>query len=181
MPGYIDAGEKTLDLGQQGIDDLRSQLSNDFFAIGIFPDSGASSGNDNCRHYIEFNANAGGAGRPKLIVNGRLWDSTEGNCKDLAVDEYALGIITNRNLWSEKNLMRFESDYNEEYSELKDNFIQKVNDFGFIIKEVETGGILFDGQRNIPRGLNVYAKTTLIDVFDENANITKSTINIIVW
>ena len=63
----------------------------------------------------------------------------------------------------------------------KDNFIQKVNDFGFIIKEVETGGILFDGQRNIPRGLNVYAKTTLIDVFDENANITKSTINIIVW
>ncbi|MBI2629236.1 hypothetical protein HYW74_04080, partial [Candidatus Pacearchaeota archaeon] len=113
--------------------------------------------------------------------NGQLWDTTEGSCKALSEGDYVLGIINNRNIWSEKKLTNFKGEYKNKYSEIKDFFIQKTNDFGFIIKEVETEKTLFDGQRNIPRGVNVYAETTPIDILDKNANITGSSINVIVW
>ncbi len=102
-------------------------------------------------------------------------------CASIDNTQYTLGIINERELWSEKNLMNFESDYNEKYSELKDKFIQKVNDFNFIVTRIDDGKILFQGNKNPSKNIRVYAKTTPIDMLDENANITKSTMNIIVW
>ena len=102
-------------------------------------------------------------------------------CKQIGNDQYILGIINERNLWSERNLMNFEREYNAKYGEIKNNFIQKVNDFSFIITRVDDGKILFSGDKNPPKSLNVYAKISPIDVLDKDANITKSTINVIVW
>jgi hypothetical protein len=95
-------------------------------------------------------------------------------------ENYTVGIIVTRNLWSENKSAKFESEYKNSYDKLKGRFVPPANDFKFAILN-ETQGIVYNGTKEIPRGVNVDSGTIPIDLLDSDAIIKKGSVNILVW
>lgn len=103
------------------------------------------------------------------------------DCAELKKGEnYTVGIIVTRNLWSEDKGAKFADEYKYRYDKLKEQFVPPANDFKFAILN-ETQGIVYNGTKEIPKGVNVDSGTIPIDLLDSNATIKKGSVNILVW
>ncbi|MEM3113246.1 MAG: hypothetical protein QXI33_02370 [Candidatus Pacearchaeota archaeon] len=106
--------------------------------------------------------------------------STSGECTLLNNQQYLVGIVNKRELWSKTKLEAFYNEYLTNYTELKKNIVPEGNDFNFIIYEFG-GNKVFDGNKIPSRNLNVFSNKYSIDVLDENGNIVKYIMTLIVW
>ncbi|MBI2628972.1 hypothetical protein HYW74_02725 [Candidatus Pacearchaeota archaeon] len=65
---YTEVGKEfTRDLGTKADEDLKSQLGNNFFALGVYTNQETST--LDCIHTVTFNDSAKASGYPKLMVN----------------------------------------------------------------------------------------------------------------
>lgn len=102
-------------------------------------------------------------------------------CTDIDVDDdYQLGIIRERKVWSEKRLNSFEQQYNSNYGEIKKKVISEGNDFGFLVTDLDNVVDINATSQRPSRG-NIFAKTFPIDTINENAEIQKHTIIVLMW
>lgn len=101
---------------------------------------------------------------------------TEGN-------NYTLGIIVERNPWSEKKISDFVVSYTDDYNGLRTQIVPQGNDFRFFIWDLNDldGTALFEASRKTSLGTRIDSKTIGIGVLDNKANITQRTLNIQVW
>jgi len=98
--------------------------------------------------------------------------------------DYDLGILSNKQVWSRKNLNELASalDSSEvEYDRLKDNFISKRNDFGFKLWDLDDTSVE-ELKFGVPtEGVRVDARTIPIDVIEADGTVKKMTLTVLVW
>ena len=98
---------------------------------------------------------------------------------DLNEDQFDLGIISEKRVWSDEGFQRFMGEY-EEYESLKDDFVPRGSDFGFRVWDLD------DQETPLYRGgespqTRVDARTMPIDVISNEGIITKRTLTILTW
>ena len=104
-------------------------------------------------------------------------------CQDIGEEgtDYDLGIINEREVWSEKKLTAFKITYEEDYPSLKKKIVPEGSDFGFKLWALDNSDTLLLEAGVPPSGTRVDAKTIPIDVLEEDGLIKKRTITIISW
>lgn len=112
-----------------------------------------------------------------------IGNPTGGGCIGLTEDDYTLGIIVERNPWSESKITDFVDNYTNDYNNLKTQIVPQGNDFRFFIWDLNNldGDPLFEATRETPLGIRIDSRTIGIDVLDNEANIIQRTLNIQVW
>lgn len=94
--------------------------------------------------------------------------------------EYALGIISEKNVFSYSKLNILKYDYETNYETIKNDFISEGSDFGFIVWNFNTNTELLKAGKP-PERVKVDARTIPIDVSSEDGTIVKRTLTIITW
>ena len=80
-------------------------------------------------------------------------------------NEYVLGQIVKRNLWSEELLANLESEYVNNYQTLKNELVPHNGEFEFAVWDLDSQTKLFQGnQPRKPSSSRIDAKTFSIDV-----------------
>ncbi|PIN95290.1 hypothetical protein COU53_00090 [Candidatus Pacearchaeota archaeon CG10_big_fil_rev_8_21_14_0_10_30_48] len=95
--------------------------------------------------------------------------------------DYDLGIINEKEVWSNKSLTAFKIAYEEDYPSLKTKIVPEGSDFGFKLWALDNSDTLLLEAGVSPEGTRVDAKTIPIDVLEEDGTIKKRTITIISW
>ncbi|MEM4625228.1 MAG: hypothetical protein QXJ28_00465 [Candidatus Pacearchaeota archaeon] len=103
-------------------------------------------------------------------------------CNNLSINQdFNLGIINKKNFWSYSKIIDFKREYERDYDKLKDNYVQKKNDFALILFNVD-GTKNLTISKQVPKGINVNAKSFIIHTIDENnGDIYQKVLNIITW
>lgn len=113
-----------------------------------------------------------------LTENHGTFDKSK--CMELTKNiNYTLGIVVSRDLFSEDNLNKFKEIYDNDYSDIKNEFVPSGNDFGILV--FDESGIFLNVTKKIPRGINIDSQITPIDLVNKNAEIKKATVNVLVW
>lgn len=100
------------------------------------------------------------------------------SCDRLDESNYTIGVTRNYKKISYSNLAKLNEVYNNDYANLKKN-LSLINDFTFIVRD--SSGILFEGKKYKPRGINIIAKDIPIEILDKNANLNPAILNLQVW
>ena len=104
-------------------------------------------------------------------------------CQDIGEEgtDYDLGIINEKEVWSNKSLTTFKIAYEEDYTSLKKKIVPEGSDFGFKLWDLDNPNTPLLEAGVPPSGTRVDAKTIPIDVLEEDGLIKKRTITIISW
>jgi hypothetical protein len=103
------------------------------------------------------------------------------SCVDIRRDDYALGIINNKKVWSTHLLNAFYNNYTTNYNQLREEIALQGTDFGFTITDINDQ-LKFKALKEIPKGVNVVTSPRIpINLLDENATISSEVLNIAVW
>jgi len=106
------------------------------------------------------------------------------DCEDLSSENYELGVIVERKVWSTEKLGILEGQYNdvenEGYGKIKDIYISEANDFGLVVYDLD-GGEKFRMKKEIPKGLESYAKIFPVQVVDSQADFERVKASVVVW
>ena len=95
--------------------------------------------------------------------------------------DYDLGIINEKDVWSNKKLEAFKTEYETDYQTLKTKIVPEGSDFGFKLWNLDVPDTPLLEAGVSPEGTRVDAKTIPIDVLEEDGTIKKRTITIISW
>ncbi len=99
-------------------------------------------------------------------------------CYRLNSSDYTIGVTREYKKISYSNLIKLNETYNNDYSNLKKN-LSLVNDFTFVARD--DSGVIFEGKKNKPQGVNIIAKDIPIEILDKNAGLNPAILNIQVW
>jgi len=99
-------------------------------------------------------------------------------CNPLNVDDYSLGVTKETEKISYSKLESFFQNYNSDYEEIKSS-LGVVNDFNVIASD--NSGIIFQGNKEKPLGVEVKAKEISIETLNKDADIKYIILNIQVW
>jgi len=117
-----------------------------------------------------------------ISCSEEITPSSLGSCFHLNENtDYNLGIISQKSAWSSSSLSNFESRYNNDYNNLRNEIVPSGGDFDFVVFNINTNLIVFEVQGNPPRGTRINAKTFQIDLITSDASLVKHTITIRVW
>ncbi len=103
------------------------------------------------------------------------------NCHllDINNEDYILGKISEKSVWSRKNLERFNATYFNDYNNLRKEIVPSGSDFA--IKIFDFQKIEFDISNNIPQGVSVFAKSMSIEILNETADIKQASVTVITY
>ncbi|HRZ85620.1 MAG TPA: hypothetical protein P5277_02460 [Candidatus Paceibacterota bacterium] len=93
---------------------------------------------------------------------------------------YNLSIVSERDVWSTQTLEKLRDDYKNDYETLKKDLMPQGIDFSFLVND-EVGTLLYSGDKDAPRGVNVYSEITPIEIMDKDAVIKQGTITVVTW
>lgn len=99
-------------------------------------------------------------------------------CTLIDDENYTLGLTRDYSEVSYSKLITFNDSYYNNYSQLKKD-LKIRNDFNFIIQD--SSGIMFQGKRYTPQGIDLMAKDIAIEILDKNASLDSAILNIQTW
>jgi len=101
-------------------------------------------------------------------------------CTELTSPDYILGIVVEENLWSMEKLSSFSSQYQSDYTSLKNEIVTKSNDFGLVVSDLNSD-IIFSMKTKIPRSIEVSSKTISKEIIDKTASTKIIKADILIW
>jgi hypothetical protein len=120
-----------------------------------------------------------------ICAEGNEPSGSPSDCTPLGEEDFELGVISDKGIWSDLKISEFEDDYNgldggRGYADLKEEYVPAGSDFGFRVWDLENQEVpLYNGGET--PSTRVDARTIPIDVIDENADIEKRTLTILTW
>lgn len=108
--------------------------------------------------------------------------SNTGSCTalnyDLGTEEYEVGIIDSKTAVSYSKLIDFQTNYNENYEQVKQEFGLR-KDFNIALRN--SPEMLFKAGKEKPSGVEIMAKDVQIFILDKDAGLKPDVMNIQVW
>lgn len=105
---------------------------------------------------------------------------TQTDCPMLDSENYSLGIINFRSLWSNSKLLGFNQSYYNDYPNLKAQIVPQGTEFGLIVTDIN-GNVYTKNLNTIPKGISVKSNTLPVDILYNNATTLTYAERVYVW
>ncbi len=99
-------------------------------------------------------------------------------CYKLNESNYTIGITRNYKKIAYSKIAEMDNNYSDNYESLK-KALNLINDFTFIVRD--DSGVIFEGKKSKPKGINILAKDISIEILDKNASLKPAILNLQVW